>query len=119
MSGAGKCVLGIIMIIIFFITLTTESIPVIWTGAGLVGAYFIYSGIREMVSGKQYQCKTCGFRGSQRDVLAHALQSHPEQFSDTEKQKLSVYLGVPVPTTPTIEESPPTDVEDSEPVEIQ
>jgi hypothetical protein len=119
MAGVGKFFLGIVLVIIFFITLNTPSIPIIWTGAGVVGAIFVVQGLMEMVRGKKYQCKTCGYKGSQHDVLVHAYHTHPEMFSAEEREKLGIALGLQAP--PTVEESSvdqpaPTDDEIEAPI---
>ncbi|MHA1576386.1 MAG: hypothetical protein ACTSU3_03410 [Candidatus Thorarchaeota archaeon] len=98
MSGAGRLFIGIILIAVFFLTLTISASPIIWTGAGIVGAIFVFQGLREMVKGKQYKCKTCGYKGDQRTVLEHAYHAHPEQFSEEDRQKLAIMLGLQIPT---------------------
>jgi len=87
----------------FLLTLTIESVPIIWTGAGVVGAIFIVTGLVEMVRGKKYAYKTCGYKRSQRDVLEHAYHAHPEMLSEAEREKLGKALGLQTP--PAVDES--------------
>ena len=48
MSGLGQLIVGIIFIIIFFGTLTIDTIPIIWTGALIVGVINVLAGLYNM-----------------------------------------------------------------------
>lgn len=47
--GYPQIILGIVLIIIFLLTVTVESIPIIWTGAAFTGTVLLISGIRDVV----------------------------------------------------------------------
>jgi hypothetical protein len=49
MAGEGELVLGFILIIVFFATLTIKDIPIIWTGALIGGIISIISGLWKML----------------------------------------------------------------------
>jgi len=53
MAGGGKIVVGVILILIFFVTLTVESIPIVWIGAAISGIAFILKGLYEALFPKE------------------------------------------------------------------
>jgi hypothetical protein len=52
-AGEGKIIVGFILILIFFATLTIKSIPIIWVGAAISGIAFILKGLIEALFPKK------------------------------------------------------------------
>lgn len=50
-QGMAEIIVGFILILVFFATLTMESIPIVWTGAMLMGVVFILYGLYHLVKG--------------------------------------------------------------------
>jgi len=74
MAGAGEVIAGFVFIFIFFITLSVASIPIIWTGALIVGISLVIRGLYHMAKSSgntqvyntgvlpNWVCPTCGYQ---------------------------------------------------------
>ena len=71
MAGEGKIIVGFILILIFFATLTIKSIPIIWVGALMSGISFIIKGLIEALFPKKetYQTKIPDKESSQKSQI--------------------------------------------------
>ena len=81
MAGLGEVIVGFILMGIFYITLTTVEIPIIWTGALLGGIVLVLRGFYHMATSSNTSqqtvrgmplpphpsrtCRKCGFRNKQ------------------------------------------------------
>jgi hypothetical protein len=94
LRGLSKILVGILLIIIFLVTLFTVSIPIIWTGAGITGALFIFYGLREaMADDRQWSCKHCSFRAhTRKEVVQHVLDTHQDNLSPEALESLQAYV---------------------------
>jgi hypothetical protein len=95
----GKILAGIVLIIVFLATLFIVYFPIIWIGAGITGAWLIYSGLRESTAGeggyssRGYQCKLCSFKGhTKKTVILHVIDSHQDSFSPEQLEDMQALV---------------------------
>ena len=50
-QGLVEIIIGFILLLVFYATLTIRVIPIIWTGAALMGVVFILYGLYHILKG--------------------------------------------------------------------
>ena len=98
MRGLAKILLGVVLIIIFLATLLIATFPIIWIGAGIMGVYFIFYGIRDATGGgggshSGYQCKRCSFKArTRKEVIQHVLDTHQDSFDENQLADMRAFI---------------------------